>query len=331
MAVEEDAVPVFDFARLTESLESDAEVARQLRDCCDRWGCFRVINCGVEEGLLQKVDESCREAFSLPIETKRRNGCSSGAKYAYIGGVPEVPYYESLALNLQTDSPLSFSQLMWPGSGNAKFCEVMEEYIERMKEMIRTTLQMVLFGVGIKRYSEEIMQKCRFELRMNHYESPPSDSSEEKKEELGLGAHTDLGVLGILLEDTVGGLQVLQRSSKRWIDIQPIKGSLIVFLGDSLKAWCNGRVHNAKHRVMVREGKSRRLSVGVFAVPDDAVEISAVDDLLRSDPGSLRFKKFRYSEYVDFMSVQYGQGLKSSELDNLDLFASVSLVSSSSC
>lgn len=50
--------------------------------------------------------------------------------------------------------------------------------------------------------------------------------------ELTLGAtkHTDNGFITVLLQDHVGGLQVLHEN--RWVDVSPLPGALLVNIGD---------------------------------------------------------------------------------------------------
>lgn len=45
--------------------------------------------------------------------------------------------------------------------------------------------------------------------------------------------HTDPSFLTILLQDQVGGLQILQEN--HWINVHPIHGSLVVNIGDLLQ------------------------------------------------------------------------------------------------
>ena len=54
--------------------------------------------------------------------------------------------------------------------------------------------------------------------------------------ELTLGAtkHTDDGFITVLLQDQIGGLQILHQD--HWIDVPPLPGALIVNIGDLLQA-----------------------------------------------------------------------------------------------
>ena len=51
---------------------------------------------------------------------------------------------------------------------------------------------------------------------------------------LGFSEHTDSGFLAVVLQDQMGGLQVLNQD--QWIDVSPIPGSLIVNIGDMTQA-----------------------------------------------------------------------------------------------
>lgn len=55
-------------------------------------------------------------------------------------------------------------------------------------------------------------------LALWHYPPVPAES-----DSWGVGPHTDYGVLTILMQDDVGGLQV-ETNSGNWIDVTPIPG-----------------------------------------------------------------------------------------------------------
>jgi len=79
----------------------------------------------------------------------------------------------------------------------------------------------------------------------------------------GCGAHTDWGLLTLLIQDDVGGLEVRlpgggQRedqddaaSKSSWIHVPPRRdGALLANVGDMLRRWTAGRYRSAPHRVL---------------------------------------------------------------------------------
>ena len=88
-----------------------------------------------------------------------------------------------------------------------------------------------------------------------HY--PPRESADDGR--FGVGPHTDFGVLTILCQDDVGGLQI-EAPSGEWIEAPPINGTLIVNVGDLLARWTNGAFRSAPHRV-VSPRRTDRLSL----------------------------------------------------------------------
>ncbi|HXV73488.1 MAG TPA: 2OG-Fe(II) oxygenase family protein, partial [Sphingomonadales bacterium] len=97
-------------------------------------------------------------------------------------------------------------------------------------------------------------------LRLNHY--PVDDILEEEEKtkttplgDMALHHHTDAGVLTILLQDAVGGLQV--QVGNDWIDVTPVENAFVVNVGDMMQVWSNDRYRAAVHRVRPIPGRSR--------------------------------------------------------------------------
>jgi isopenicillin N synthase-like dioxygenase len=84
-------------------------------------------------------------------------------------------------------------------------------------------------------------------LRMNNYRLPSADV-QLLPEQVGMGAHTDYGIVTVLWADQVPGLEILG-SDGAWHPVQPAPGALLVNLGDALARWTNDQWISTMDRV----------------------------------------------------------------------------------
>ncbi|XP_024958546.2 1-aminocyclopropane-1-carboxylate oxidase homolog 1-like [Citrus sinensis] len=78
---------------------------------------------------------------------------------------------------------------------------------------------------------------------------------------LGLSKHTDSGFLTVVLQDQMGGLQVLHEDD--WVDVEPVSGSLILNVGDMTQLISNDKFKSVYHRVLAKNN-GPRISVACF-------------------------------------------------------------------
>merc|ERR1719491_2260364 len=82
----------------------------------------------------------------------------------------------------------------------------------------------------------------------------------------GCNAHTDQGFFTLLHQDSVGGLQAKLRAEE-WVDVQPVRGKLVINMGDALSADTGGVWRSTLHRVSNQPSRARH-SVALFYDPD---------------------------------------------------------------
>ena len=101
------------------------------------------------------------------------------------------------------------------------------------------------------------------ELRMNHY---PATTIEEIKNGRvrRSGAHTDYGVLTLLIQDRNGGLEIQDRSASG-VKFVPVSADdpyeLVVNVADTLQRWTNGVLPAGLHQVTI-PGQRRNEATG---------------------------------------------------------------------
>ena len=88
---------------------------------------------------------------------------------------------------------------------------------------------------------------------LQYYPPQPDDAGEDR---FGVAPHTDFGVLTVLCQDEIGGLEIRRRDGA-WAAMPPIPGTLVVNVGDLLERWSNRRYRSTVHRVINASGRER--------------------------------------------------------------------------
>ena len=84
--------------------------------------------------------------------------------------------------------------------------------------------------------------------------------------QFGVSEHTDFGLLTILCQDLVGGLQIKGLDGE-WFHAPPAEGTLIINVADLLSRWTAGIYKSTPHRVVNSSGQER-LSIVLAFDPD---------------------------------------------------------------
>jgi len=92
--------------------------------------------------------------------------------------------------------------------------------------------------------------------------------------EQGVGPHKDSGLLTLLLQDSVGGLQV--ETADGWIDVPPRAGTFVVNIGELLEMASDGYLRATQHRVVAPPAGSERISVAFFLAARLEAEVVAL-------------------------------------------------------
>ena len=135
-------------------------------------------------------------------------------------------------------------------------------------------------------------------LRLNHYAVPDGVIVEEAQ--LGMGAHTDYGIVTVLWADPVPGLEILL-SDGSWLPVLPEPGALLINLGDLLARWTNDRWRSTMHRVSPPRDASgqllRRRSAAFFHDGDADATISTLAPC-RAPDGSSSYEDVTVADHL---------------------------------
>lgn len=104
--------------------------------------------------------------------------------------------------------------------------EVVAEYSNHMKTLAQKLLGLISESLGLPSSCiEEAVGEFYQNITVSYY--PPCPQPELT---LGLQAHSDMGAITLLIQDNVGGLQVLKDGE--WVTVHPISDAIVVILAD---------------------------------------------------------------------------------------------------
>lgn len=263
---------------------------------CREWGFFQVVGHGVRPELMRAAREAWRGFFRLPLPAKQQYANSPRTYEGYgsrlgieKGAILDWGDYYFLHLGPEAaKSPAKY----WPV--NPGICkEVSEEYgreVIRLCELLMTVLSVSL-GLDEARFHEAFGgAECGACLRANYYPRCPQPDLT-----LGLSAHSDPGVLTVLLADEhVRGLQVRRRDGE-WVTVQPLRDAFIVNVGDQIQILSNCVYKSVEHRVIVN-AKEERVSLALFYNPRGDIQIAPAPELVTPDRPSL-YPPMTFDEY----------------------------------
>jgi isopenicillin N synthase-like dioxygenase len=189
-------------------------------------------------------------------------------------------------------------QNVWPES-QQEFRRKTEDYYKGCTKLGNQLMRLVAISFGLKEdYFEPLFNPTLSTLRFLHYPARTIKSEENAVNDhddalLSCSKHTDSGIVTLLCQDTVGGLEVLN-SLGQWIPAPYVSESLVVNLGDLMTRWTNGKFVATMHRV--RATNRDRLSIPFFFEPRLDCVIQPLDPCL--DNGVSKYDPVKYGEHV---------------------------------
>ncbi|XP_047170235.1 probable 2-oxoglutarate-dependent dioxygenase AOP1 [Vigna umbellata] len=287
-----------------EGSEEWKEMSKKVREACESDGCF-LLRCDEinSKGAREELFKNMEELFRLPQQTKQQHIVSKPFSSFNVNKFMHT-HYESFGLDdvLLSTSVDTLANLMWP-QGNPHFCslnvcilcsETLKGMSLKMSEVSSMILKMIVEGYGLSQHhisDVENMKSCSH-VRLNMYITDKNNTADKDKS----NGHTDKNTLTILCENEVQGLQVLSKTGT-WVDIVVPQNCFVVIVGDTLKAWSNGRLHAATHRVIM-SGEKERYTFGVFVAPKDEMKIEVPRGLVDEKIHPLRYRPFNYGEFI---------------------------------
>jgi isopenicillin N synthase-like dioxygenase len=314
--ITEHEVPIIDIGSLRDGSDP-MTVAEQLGWAATDVGFIYVRNHGVPRVVVEQARAAALRFFNRPLADKLEV-TSNLHHHGYLGP-GQTKMYDEAAVDLkesfnwgielceeeladETRNPLLGPNL-WPGF-LPELKQVVYPYFEAAQACAVDLLRG--FALAAKLPEDAFVKRSDRPISRGSLQYYPPQATDLEQPRFGLAPHTDFGVLTVLCQDAIGGLQI-QDLAGQWLAVPPVEDTLVVNVGDLLERWTNGHFRSTPHRVINTSGRER-LSLVVAYDPNfesvvDPSVLCAEDEVPRHEPISCgdylmwRFKKaFAYRQ-----------------------------------
>lgn len=289
-ATRSEALPLLDLGRLHAGAEARAAFLAELRAVARDIGFFYLAGHGIEDGLVDEIQDLARRFFALPeaeklavemVNSPHFRGYNRAA-WELTRGRPD--WREQLDIGAERapiavgrDTP-AWARLQGPNQWPASLPEL-RPVVLRWQAAAMTVLIRLLeaFAAALEQPPDVFRPIYDGEphhlLKLIRY--PGRDATNDDQ---GVGPHKDGGFLTLLLQDDRAGLQV--ETQEGWIDAKPVRGTFVVNIGELLELASDGYLRATMHRVVTPPAGTDRVSIAFFM----GARLDATVPLLRLPP-----------------------------------------------
>ncbi|CDS11971.1 hypothetical protein LRAMOSA04167 [Lichtheimia ramosa] len=286
-------IPILDLSQYQPndpSFQADTDsFLEQLYTAMRDVGFFYIKNHGVSEKLQEDSLALTKAFFALPLEEKLKIETINSPHFrGYARVDSETTNYkqdhrEQLDIAREQppvshDAPYYLQMQgpnQWP-KDPPELKETILEFMDELTKVARLLLSAMVKSVKVIDHDSFMSMftddACTVRMKLASYPA----GSVETSDGWGVGPHKDYGIVTVLMQDQVGGLQV-QTHHGEWVDVTPIPNTFVVNIGEVFERLTRKRFVATTHRVKVSD--KHRYSLPLFLGPRlDARIPELVDD-----------------------------------------------------
>jgi len=277
-----------------ENLNGEGRKAtmEQIRDACENWGFFELVNHGIAPEFMDKIERMTKEHYRKCMEQRFKELVASKGLEAVQTEVSDMDWESTFFLR-----HLPVSNISEIPDLHDDYRKAMKEFALKLETLAEELLDLLCENLGLEKgYLKKAFYGSKgptFGTKVSNY--PPCPKPELIK---GLRAHTDAGGIILLFQDDkVSGLQLLKDG--QWIDVPPMRHSIVVNLGDQLEVITNGKYKSVEHRV-IAQTNGTRMSIASFYNPGSDAVIYPAPVLVEKEAEEKKqvYPKFVFEDYM---------------------------------
>ncbi|OMP07945.1 Oxoglutarate/iron-dependent dioxygenase [Corchorus olitorius] len=243
-------MPLINFNSIDKEANMRSKIIDQVRNACEKWGLFQLINHGIPTSILDEMFNGIRRFHEQDLKKKKgyytRDYNNKNVLYNSNYNLHEAPaacWRDTLSFVTGVHRPPNPQEL--PSTCR----DIMIKYTEFIMKLGKRIYEVLSEALGLNpNHLNDIGCGDDIFALFHYYPACP-----EPELTMGSTTHTDSGFITILLQDQIGGLQGLQvLHENQWIDVTPIPGALVVNVGDLLQLVSNDMFRSPYHRVLAK-------------------------------------------------------------------------------
>ncbi|KAG6604754.1 1-aminocyclopropane-1-carboxylate oxidase 1, partial [Cucurbita argyrosperma subsp. sororia] len=274
--------------------EERAPILEKIKDACENWGFFELLNHGIEPEFLDKVERLTKQHYKKCMEQRFKELVESKGLDGVQAEVNDLDWESTFFLrHLPVSNIADLPDLA------DEYRAVMKEFAAKLEKLAEVLLDLLCENLGLpKGYLKNVFYGSKgptFGTKVSNY--PPCPKPDLIK---GLRAHTDAGGIILLFQDDkVSGLQLLK--DDQWVDVPPLRHSIVVNIGDQLEVITNGKYKSVLHRVIAQRDGEGRMSLASFYNPGSDAVIYPAPALVGKEgeeKNEVLYPKFVFEDYM---------------------------------